>query len=449
MRQALWLLLLFLVTSSFSLGITYYVARDSQERAIEDTLVQDMVGFRATPSAAALAVLVNAQTSQTDPQRRLLSYQRPGGRVVAGNASITQQSAGLRLVVLGANPTPVQGPFMLLSEQIHGGLLTLAQSAKPLQELRDTFLRVFLFSLLPTVAIALFGGVLLARRSARTLSDLDRVLSRLTSGDLSARARKSMGPRDDLGRIGDSVNRMAQAQEQSMVALKQVSADIAHDLKSPIQRVAVQLEQLHHIKDLPPQARSIATEAVAETASIVETFQSLLQIAQLEGGSPRTRFQPVDLSALARTFVEIYQPSAEEQGRQLSLSSPAEPVLVSGDKALLGQLLANLVENALRHTPKGSDISVLVKAGIQPELAVRDHGPGIIEAEQKNVLRRLYRLEQSRTTPGSGLGLSLVQAIADLHGAEISLHNADPGLQASVQFVNAPLAAKGLSTLAV
>jgi signal transduction histidine kinase len=442
MRQALWLSLLFLVTSSLSLGITYYVARDSQERAIEDTLVQDMVGFRATPSAAALAVLVNAQTSETDPQRRLLSYRRPGGRVVAGNASITQQSAGLRLMVLGADPIPVQGPFMLLSEQIHGGLLTLAQSAKPLQELRDTFLRVFLFSLLPTVAIALFGGVLLARRSARALSDLDLVLSRLTSGDLSARVKKPKGQRDDLGRIGDSVNRMAQAQEQSMVALKQVSADIAHDLKSPIQRVAVQLEHLHQIKDLPPQARSIAKEAVAETASIVETFQSLLQIAQLEGGSPRARFQPVDLGALARTFVEIYQPSAEEEGRQLTLTCTADPVLVAGDKALLGQLLANLVENALRHTPKSSDINLTLAAGPQPVLTVRDHGPGIIEAEQQNVLRRLYRLEQSRTTPGSGLGLSLVQAIADLHGAEISLSNAHPGLRVSVLFSNAPYPAK-------
>ncbi|MEP1331047.1 ATP-binding protein [Pseudophaeobacter sp.] len=440
MRQALWLSLLFLLTSALSLGVTYYVAHNAQERAIQDSLIQDMISFRATPSAQALAVLVNAQTSETDPRRRLLSYRHPGGRVIAGNAAITQKDEGFRLVVLGADPTPVQGSFLLLSERIHGGLLTIAQSAKPLRDLRETFLRVFLFSLLPTITIAVLGGVLLARRAARTLADLDAVLSRLTSGELKARVDPESMAHGDLARIGDSVNRMAAAQENSMAALKQVSADIAHDLKSPIQRVAVQLADLQQIEGLPAEARQIADQTIVETQSIVETFQSLLQIAQLEGGSPKSRFVPTDLGAIAATFAEIYEPVAEEEGRRLTLSLPDQPVWVLGDKGLLGQMLANLVENALRHTPEGSDIAISVSQNEQGvALTLRDHGPGIPEGEQQNVLRRLYRLEQSRTTPGSGLGLSLVQAIADLHGAGLALENADPGLRVRLSFAAATL----------
>ncbi|WP_366660943.1 HAMP domain-containing sensor histidine kinase [Leisingera sp. JC11] len=435
MRQSLWLSLLFVAASAFSLGITYYVAHGAQRQAIEDSLTQDMAGFRATPSAAALAALVNAETAETDPQRRLLSYRRPGGRVVAGNAAIMQQQAGFRVVALGQEPVEITGRFISLSAYIHGGLLTVAQSAKPLDDLRQTYLRVVLFSLLPAIAVAVFGGVLLARRSARSLAGIESTLSALTSGDLSARVPQTVGREQDLARIGRSVNRMAEAQQQSTDALRQVSADIAHDLKTPIQRVAVQLARLQDTQGLPEQAQALADQALEETRGITSTFQALLQIAQLEDGAPRSRFEPVDLCGVAATFAEIYEPAAEEQGRKLALDLPGVPVTVVGDKALIGQMLANLIENALRHTPEGTDIAVSVRRqAAKAILTVRDHGPGIPEGEHQNVLRRLYRLEQSRTTPGSGLGLSLVAAIADLHGADLSLSEANPGLRVSVGF---------------
>ena len=195
MRQSLWLSLLFLLVSAGSLSVTYYVAYTTQERAIQDNLIQDMIGYRSTPSAAALAQLVRTETTQTDPRRRLISYRHGMGQVVGGNAAITQQQEGFRLVVLGENPTPVHGSFLLLSERVHGGWLTIALSAEPLHELRETFVGVFLFSLLPTVGIALLGGVFLARRSARSLRELDAVLSRLTSGELErAGQARSDGP---------------------------------------------------------------------------------------------------------------------------------------------------------------------------------------------------------------------------------------------------------------
>lgn len=437
MRQSLWLSLLFVVASSLSLGITYYVAHGAQQQAVEESLIQDMAGFRATPSATALAALVNAETRETDPQRRLLSYRRAGGRVIAGNAAIMQQQAGFRVVVLGPEPVEITGRFISLSEYIHGGLLTVAQSAKPLDDLSQTFLRVFLFSLLPAIAIAVLGGVLLARRSARSLAGIENTLSELTSGDLGARVPETARTQDDIGSIGQSVNRMARAQQQSTEALRQVSADIAHDLKTPIQRVAVQLSRLQEIPGLPGEAQVLADQAMEETRGITSSFQALLQIAQLEDGAPRTRFEAVDLCEVAATFAEIYEPAAEEQTRKLLLSLPDTPVTVNGDRALIGQMLANLIENALRHTPERSDISLsLRQGGTGVTLSVRDHGPGIPQPERQNVLRRLYRLEQSRTTPGSGLGLSLVAAIAELHGAKLRLSDANPGLRVEVSFGN-------------
>ncbi|KIC13413.1 HAMP domain-containing sensor histidine kinase, partial [Leisingera sp. ANG-Vp] len=364
----------------------------------------------------------------------LLSYRGFGGRVVAGNAAIMQQQEGFRIIALGPEPVEIQGRFISLSEYIHGGLLTVAQTAEPLDTLRQTFLRVFLFSLLPAIGIAVLGGVLLARRSARALRGIEQTLSALTSGNLGARVPEAAQNKGDIGRIGQSVNRMAQAQQQSTEALRQVSADIAHDLKTPIQRVAVQLTRLQETPGLPEEAQELADQALEETRGITNTFQALLQIAQLEGGTPKSRFEPVDLREVAATFAEIYEPAAEEQNRSFALSLPDAPVLVTGDRALIGQMLANLIENALRHTPEGTGISLSLQQGEAATLSVRDHGPGIPETEYQNVLRRLYRLEQSRTTPGSGLGLSLVAAIADLHGAELKLSSAAPGLQADVIF---------------
>lgn len=435
MRQSLWLSLLFVAASVLSLGVTYYVAHGAQRQVIEDSLTQDMAGFRATPSAGALAALVNAETAETDPQRRLLSYQRPGGRVVAGNAAIMQQREGFQVVALGQNPVEITGRFISLSAYVHGGLLTVAQSAKPLEDLRQIYLRVVLFSVIPAIAVAVFGGVLLARRSARSLRGIEATLSTLTSGDLTARVPPAAGRDQDIARIGRSVNRMAHAQQQSTEALRQVSADIAHDLKTPIQRVAVQLAHLQEIPGLPERAQMLADKAVEETRGITGTFQALLQIAQLEDGAPRSRFGAVDLCGVAAIFAEIYEPAAEEQGRKLTLETPGIPVMVTGDKALIGQMFANLIENAMRHTPEGADIDLSVRRQrAEAVLAVRDYGPGIPEAEHQNVLRRLYRLEQSRSTPGSGLGLSLVAAIAGLHGAELSLSGANPGLRVSVRF---------------
>ena len=219
-----------------------------------------------------------------------------------------------------------------------------------------------------------------------------------------------------------------------MRALREVSSDIAHDLKTPLQRVAVHLDDLQAQMDGDPQSALLARTR-AEVDEMARVFHALLQLAQVEAGSPRARFEPVDLAEVCRTVVEVFEPMAAEKGQVLGLTLHAPHVTIEGERALLGQMLSNLIENALRHTPEGARIGVTL--GIENgavTLSVADTGPGIPEAERDKVRQRLYRLDRSRHTPGHGLGLSLVDAVAALHGATLTLSDNAPGLRATVTF---------------
>lgn len=437
LRQSLAMAALFALVSLISLAATYAIVRDNTEQSLRATLEQEMASFQALPNAAAVVTFVRSQSETASPEDRILSYVLPGGFHV-GNAALVSKGTGYALVALDQDAEDIDGDYFALSSAVHGGQMTIALSAEPLQDIQEAFLSVFLFSLIPTAVIVVGGGVLLARRSVRRLDRIDATLDRLTTGDYAARVAPITGRADDLTRIGARIDKMAAAQEQQVAALKQVSADIAHDLKTPIQRVSVLLHQLRNKKSLDSDASDLVDRANAETEGIVKTFQSLLQIAQIEGGSPRGRFEAVDIAALSRTFCEVYEPAAEETGHVLNCDSPDTPIFVTGDKTLLGQVFANLIENALRHTPPGAMISVEVsRDNGTARIFVSDTGPGIPDAERENVLRRLYRLERSRTTPGSGLGLSLVAAIIDMHGGELTLEDQAPGLKVVIDLKEA------------
>ncbi len=437
LRLSVAIAALFAAVSLVSLAATFAIVRDNAQETLRTTLDHEMAGFRALPDAGAIADLVQSQSRGTSPDYRLLSYLTPDGEQV-GTAALPVGEEGYRAIAFDDDDegrAGIDGDYLALTETVHGGVLTVAVSAELLDDLGEAFLSVFLFSLVPTAVLVIGGGVLLARRSARRLAGIEATLDRLTSGDFAARVDAPSGHTDDLGRIGGRINRMADAQERQIASLRQVSTDIAHDLKTPIQRVTVLLDKLSARPELSDPSRELADQAVAETRGIVQTFQALLQIAQIEGGSARNRFADVDLGGLARTFCEVYEPAAEDSGHRLSCNVADASTAVAGDKALLGQVFANLIENALRHAPAGGDIEVGVSAGSGTvRLVVADSGPGIPEGERENVLRRLYRLERSRTTPGSGLGLSLVAAIVDLHEGRLALEDNGPGLRVVIEF---------------
>jgi signal transduction histidine kinase len=282
------------------------------------------------------------------------------------------------------------------------------------------------------VFLGVAGGFALSGDVRRRLAAISGTAEAIIDGDLARRV-PVRGADDELDRLALTFNRMLDRISALMESLKQVSNDIAHDLRTPLTRLRQKLEA----GLAAPQERDAALEsALTDLDSILDTFAALLRIAQIESGARRAAFRPCDLAALAQTVTDAFAPSAEDAHQSLKLAVEA-PAVVDGYAELLTQMLVNLVENALRHAGENAAIAVRVGWRGGPTLSVIDDGPGVPEAERERLFDRFYRLERSRSTPGSGLGLALVAAVAKLHGAAVSLEAAGPGLEARVSFPEA------------
>jgi signal transduction histidine kinase len=279
------------------------------------------------------------------------------------------------------------------------------------------------------VVLGMLGGVALGRGMGRRIAAITGAAEAIIDGDLSRRVPAG-GAGDDLDHLAATFNRMLDRIQTLMDSLRQVSSDVAHDLRTPLTRLRARLEALQ-TDGVPGEA---ITAALGDLDAILDTFAALLRIAQIEGGVRRAGFRPTDLAQIGLTVVEAFAPSGEDAGVALSLEAP-QPVVIDGDPELLTQMVVNLVENGLRHAGRGARVRVIVeRAGEAARLSVVDDGPGVPDDELPRLFDRFYRLERSRSTPGSGLGLALVSAVAKLHGAVVSARDARPGLDVRVDF---------------
>ncbi|WP_304176886.1 HAMP domain-containing sensor histidine kinase [Phenylobacterium aquaticum] len=350
-----------------------------------------------------------------------------GGQGMAGRLVRTRTPLGWTVVRDRPNREPVRILTVALPQ---GRRLLVGDDDKHVEVLDHILLRSFGWTLLGVVILGVLGGYALSRDVHRRLAAISGTAEAIIDGDLARRV-PVQGSDDDLDRLALTINRMLDRIAALMESLKQVSNDVAHDLRTPLNRLRQRLEA----GLAAPDERAVALEGgLADLDSILDTFAALLRIAQIEGGARRAAFRRCDLSEIARTVVEAFAPSAED-GRQSLTLGVEGPVPVDGDVELLTQMLVNLVENALRHAGPGARIQVGATAGEGAAvLSVADDGPGVPEAEHARLFDRFYRLERSRSTPGSGLGLALVAAVARLHGAEVRLADAHPGLIARVTF---------------
>jgi len=391
----------------------------------------------------ALSVVVADEAKSVRDFDTILLLRRKDGSFQAGNVKNIRVFAGWAILdrawlPMVANKGDPDDRFYAIWKPVSKGHLLVGWSDREIREVQRLLLHALGWGLLATVLLAIGSAAYLARRAQQKIDLFATTLAMVSHGDIGRRVALS-GSGDDLDHVAAQINGTLAHLQKLIENVNQASSDIAHDLKKPIGRLRRRLEvALRGTGDVGDMRARIA-ESLEDLDSIVETFEALLRITQIEAGARRSRFRSVDLGQLLAEVADIYEPVAEESGDRLKSTMRTHAnAEIHGDHELLTQLFANLIENAIRHSPTGTQIGVdLVTQGNRHVAVVCDTGPGIPIQERDNVFRRLYRLERARKTPGSGLGLSLVAAIADLHGASVQLEDNEPGLRIKVSFAKA------------
>ncbi|MFC2967976.1 sensor histidine kinase [Acidimangrovimonas pyrenivorans] len=393
----------------------------------------------------ALAAQIGAYTDAVDDHYSLYLFVGPDGKALAGNITAPGLFTGPRILragrdmrLLSEEPDEQGHSFAAYGLRVGGAWIVAGRDTVWIGDSREILVQSIAWGLGTALLLSTVVAALLARRSEERIGHLNTVLDAVAGGDLSRRAEDSGG--DDIGRIATSLNGTLEQLELSIEGLRQVSNDVAHDLRTPLTRLRNRLEPLLQRKDLPEGADQEIASAVKEAETLVRAFNAVLRIAQLEGGSARPEMQSLDLSALAADVVEMLEPVAEEEGHHLTLAAP-EAAMVKGDRDMLAQALTNLVENAIRYCPAPAAIAVRLSSDAEGGvLSVCDDGPGIAAADRARALQRFVRLDRAREGEGSGLGLSLVAAVMHLHGAQLTLAanpasaSGRPGLCVSARF---------------
>jgi len=361
------------------------------------------------------------------------------GQVATGDPVLAQASrdeagpGGSVVHEIGRNPYDTM--LAAVRPLSDGSLLVAAIDLDSVEDVEDVVSGAFYVVLAMSLALGLGTGLLLSRTLLNRLDAVTRTAEAINAGDLSRRIART-GSGDDFDRLSATLNLMLDRICALMESVRQVSNDVAHDLRTPLARLRQTLEDARRHSGTMADYDAAVAKAMVEADGLLATFSALLRIAQIEAGARRSAFQAVDLTDTIQTVCEAYAPTIEDGGRPFAVAL-APGITVEGDRELLTQLFANLLENAIGHTPAGTGIRVELERsddGRFGHASVSDAGPGIPTPEREKVFRRFYRLEQSRTTPGNGLGLSMAAAIADLHQTRMSLSDNRPGLRVGLDF---------------
>ena len=431
---------LFAASVVFLFGMAYGLISREMEQQVRASVGQEarlLEDAYREKGPAHLAYMIAARTGPVGRADGAYLFQDQAGTVLAGNWPPIAPFAGwreleVRVPAAGRGTGRVE-TILGLGIRFADGFLMVGASLRRIGEVQRLLFQTLNWTLGLTLLLALVGGAVVGRGAMRRVEAINRTTHDIIRGNLSRRV-PIRGVSDELDDLAVNINRMLDRIEVLMGNLRQVTNDIAHDLRTPLGRLRQRLEKARNRKDQGEEECEVLDTAIAETDAILRTFAALLSIAEVEAGARQRRFADVDLSGLAETIVEAYETVAEDNGQTLT-GAIGDGLLCRGDRDLLTQMMANLVENAIRHTPSGTRIGVSLAGGREGILlAVGDNGPGVPADDRDRIFRRLYRAQQSRTTPGTGLGLALVKVIAELHGAAVIALDNHPGLRVEVRF---------------
>jgi signal transduction histidine kinase len=422
------------------LSTAYYV-RSRSDRAIA-TEQASLLATYAETGRDGLIDLIQERTSPGNAADNVYVLVDPGLAVLAGNLgawpstpSTASGWAEFRSSGPASNaaiPPLIRARFDILA---NGDRLLIGKDISDLDAFTTRIREALVAVALLLAVLAGLASVLVTRRTVGRIEAINATSRDIMLTGLDKRI-PLRGTNDEWDRVAENLNRMLDRIETLMGDIKQVSDNIAHDLRTPLTRMRGRLEKALHVRREAEQDQALIGDTLSDLDSVLRMFASILRIAEIETRARKGAFRTVNLVEITSEVVELYDAAAEQDGTRLTLLKDNDEVLLTGDRDLLFDAIANLVDNAIKHGRPGGQVTVTCeKAYGVATISVADDGPGIPATQHENVFKRFYRLEQSRYTPGNGLGLNLVAAVARLHGAQIEMLDNAPGLLVKLCFL--------------
>ncbi len=440
-RLALVYLGLFGASALALLGYLYVATAGFMDRQTTETIQAEITGLAEQYRMQGLPRLkqVIDQRSAAHPHRAsIYLLTEPNGRRVAGNIDRwpdTQPGdAGWLTFPISVQPdgeTSVNRRAMAQSFLLPGQYrLLVGREVEDRLMVQANIKRALSWGMGLTLLLGLAGGLLMSRGLLRRVDAINRTTLQIMEGNLSQRIALK-GNRDEFDQLASNLNAMLDQIERLLESMRRVTDNIAHDLRTPLNRMRSRIE-VALLSDSEKEAlRPVLEQTLDDAETMIGTFNALLAIARAEAGSERAELENVSLNKLIEDITDFYQPLAEERDQVIRVDNHREDT-VRANRHLLSQALANLLDNAIKYTPSGGEIDVVLQQG--PMIRIADSGPGIPAEQHNRVLERFVRLDETRSTPGNGLGLSLVNAVAALHGARLTLADNQPGLAVTLDF---------------
>lgn len=444
-KLSLTYLVVFAAFAFFALGYVAWNASRVLDDQIVSTVDAEINGLAEQYRLGGIRRLVTVvERRSREPGASLYLVTTPAGETVAGNVGalppgvIGEPGQAETAYARGDDPASLRHRAIVRIFTLPGGFrLLVGRDVEERGRLRTVIWRAFLWSLMLVAVMGFLGSWFIARRVLKRVEDMTQTTRTIMAGDLGGRLALA-GNGDELDRLALNLNAMLDRIGELMGGLREVSDNIAHDLKTPLTRLRNRADEALRTASAPDDLKGALEGIIEESDNLIRVFNALLMIARLEAGSTREAMAAFDAGEVAGEVAELYEPLAEERGVALTVAAE-DGLAVDGSRELVGQALANLVDNALKYGAERGRIAIEARReGERVALVVADDGEGIPEAERPRVLARFVRLESSRTRPGFGLGLSLVNAVVRLHQGVLSLEDNAPGLRVRVLLPAAP-----------